>query len=161
MDDQQPGPSKPTEKDMTLAEYLALPENKDANLVMPLDWCPHLESIGQPEEFMTRLDLNAKCEECHNVQENWICLVCFSVHCSRYVNEHMLMHGLEKEHVMTLSFSDISVWCYACNDYLDNEDLYPFQNEVHKRKFKGDEMPKRNKIVMEIKWLKRLWNKCL
>ena len=29
-------------QNMTLAEYLALPENKNANLVQPLSWCPHL-----------------------------------------------------------------------------------------------------------------------
>ena len=52
-------------KDMTLAEYLSLPENQNANLVMPLSWCPHLESINKDfavEDF----DVKRPCEVCNN-----------------------------------------------------------------------------------------------
>ena len=42
----------------------------------------------------------------------------FRVFCSRYVQEHMLFHSIESQHLVTLSFSDISVWCYACEDYV-------------------------------------------
>ena len=126
---------------MTLAGYLALPENKDANLVMPLSWCPHLDTVTS-EPVPTNIDVHkASCEECGHVGENWICLICLTIHCSRYVKEHMLIHGTENEHSVTLSFSDISVWCYTCNDYIDNPKLYPFKNAVHQSKF-GEEMPK-------------------
>ena len=145
-----PGGSKDSEpqgatgggaQNMSLAEYLALPENKDANLVMPLSWCPHLDTITS-EPVPTNIDVRKEgCEECGHVGENWICLICLTIHCSRYVKEHMLIHGTEKEHSVTLSFSDISVWCYTCNDYIDNPKLYPFKNAVHKSKF-GEEMPK-------------------
>ena len=49
-------------------------------------------------------------------------LKCLEVHCSRYVNEHMLFHGIDKgdDHRLSLSFSDLSVWCYACDAYVDN-----------------------------------------
>ena len=94
-----------------------------------------------------------RCEECGHVGENWICLICLTIHCSRYVKEHMLIHGAEKEHSVTLSFSDISVWCYTCNDYIDNPKLYPFKNAVHKSKF-GEEMPKTSKeIAVELTML--------
>ena len=97
-------------------------------------------------------DVKRKCENCDNIGENWICLVCqryglearawskvftkflksfiyinvcckhffyyFRVFCSRYVQEHMLFHSIESQHLVTLSFSDISVWCYACEDYV-------------------------------------------
>ena len=43
------------------------------------------------------------------------------VHCSRYVNEHMLMHGLMSEHRVVLSYADLSVWCYACDSYVHHE----------------------------------------
>ena len=138
----RPGPSK--EKDaenMTLAEYLSLPENQGANLVVPLTWCPHLETVTK--DFDEALfDVQRKCENCDNVGENWICLVCHRVFCSRYVQEHSLFHSLESEHVVTLSFSDISVWCYACNDYIDNDDLYQMKNALHKNKFDGVSMPR-------------------
>ena len=104
-DDPKPGPSKPrAEADMTLAEYLALPENQGANLVMPIPWCPHLDQLGRYEELeeasraTAKTLIEASCQQCDNVGENWVCLSCFSVQCSRYVNEHMLMHGLETEH---------------------------------------------------------------
>ena len=156
IDDQEPKPGSSKENatketlnpsgNMTLLEYLALPENKDANLVQPLEWCPHLKTI-ETFSFPKSVDvLKAECEECHHVGENWICLVCFSVHCSRYVNEHMLIHGTEKKHALTLSFSDISVWCYQCNDYLDNPKLFEFKNAIHRNKF-GEDMPKPQSIA--------------
>ena len=51
------------------------------------------------------------------------CKTCFNlkVFCSRFVNEHMLMHSLEAGHLMCLSYSDLSVWCYGCDQYVDNE----------------------------------------
>ena len=133
---------------MTLSDYLALPENRGANIVQPLQWCPHLESVTS-DSLPTNIDvLQSKCEECENVGENWICLVCLSIHCSRYVKEHMLIHGTSSEHPIALSFSDISVWCYICDDYIDNSTLYKFKNAIHKSKF-GENMPcpKGNEIV--------------
>lgn len=40
--------------------------------------------------------------------------------CGRYVNEHMLFHWLGEQHSMVLSYSDLSVWCYQCDQYVDN-----------------------------------------
>ena len=147
--DPQPGSSKESNakgndnKSMGLADFLSHPDNKDANLIVPLPWCPHLDLITKSPPPLNIDVQKESCEECGHVGENWICLICLTIHCSRYVNEHMLKHGDEKEHPLTLSFSDISVWCYVCNDYLDNPKLYPFQNVVHKSKF-GEDMPKCN-----------------
>lgn len=33
----------------------------------------------------------------------------------------MVKHNEETGHPIALSFSDISVWCYACDDYIDGE----------------------------------------
>ena len=65
----KPGPSKPKETNMTLAEYLSLPENQNANLVQPLSWCPHLETITKefcPKDF----DVKRPCEICENGVRN-------------------------------------------------------------------------------------------
>src|SRR6056300_1187740 len=117
-DDPKPGPSKPKdpENHMTLAEYMSLPENQNANLVMPLEWCPHLESIKKDFQLQD-FDVMKKCKSCENVGENWICLVCHDVFCSRYVNQHMVSHHAESDHCITISFSDLSCWCYGCDDY--------------------------------------------
>ena len=99
---------------MKLSAFLALPENANANMVVPLSWCPHLEQVSRdPPE---RLDAKTACEapDCGHVGENWICLVCQAIYCSRYVKEHMVIHSAENEgHIIALSFSDLSVWCRA------------------------------------------------
>ena len=48
-------------------------------------------------------------------------MMCFQVFCSRYVNEHMVLHGVEANHLLSLSFLDLSVWCYGCESYVHNE----------------------------------------
>ncbi|ESP03566.1 hypothetical protein LOTGIDRAFT_137218, partial [Lottia gigantea] len=81
--------------------------------------CQHLADVRpllSPE-----LNTHAPCEDCGETEENWVCLICYKVYCSRFRNEHMLFHGIETEHRMVLSYSDLSVWCYACNSYIDNE----------------------------------------
>ena len=143
-DEPVPGPSKEaSQNNINLVEYLSLPENQGANLVVPLSWCPHLETITK--QLSEKLfDVKRKCENCENEGENWICLVCHRVFCSRYVKEHMLFHSIESEHLVTLSFSDISVWCYGCEEYVDNELLYKMKNLLHKNKFDGEEMPNKS-----------------
>ena len=31
------------------------------------------------------------------------------------------MHGVMEEHRVVLSYADLSVWCYACENYVHNE----------------------------------------
>jgi hypothetical protein len=50
-----------------------------------------------------------------------VCFIFLKVYCSRYVKEHMVKHGKEAKHPVVLSYADLSVWCYECDDYLDNE----------------------------------------
>ena len=83
------------------------------------------------------LDGSVQCTSGH-VGENWVCLTCFEVHCSRYVNEHMLLHGLQHEHRMVLSFADLSVWCYACEAYVHNKKLMAAKRAAHISKFQED-----------------------
>lgn len=103
--------------------------------VTPLNWCPHLETVTPLPADKTVLDTNAPCEKCGDASENWICLVCYRVFCSRFVKEHMVMHGLEDGHVMCLSNSDLSVWCYGCDQYVDNQVLQAAKNAAHIHKF--------------------------
>ena len=77
--------------------------------------CPHLAL----HEDLT-VDIQAPCLQCANVGENWLCLTCSEVLCSRYVNCHMVDHNAESQHPVALSFSDASVWCYSCDSYIDS-----------------------------------------
>ena len=66
MSNEQPGPSKPKQQaDMTLAEYLSLPENQNANLVMPRTWCPHLDTVNKNFQIKD-YDVKRQCEVCKN-----------------------------------------------------------------------------------------------
>ena len=60
----------------------------------------------------------------------------------------MLFHGIEKNHLMALSFADLSVWCYGCDSYVDHALLDPAKNMLHVEKF-GTEMPKKRSEELE------------
>lgn len=62
---------------------------------------------------------NTPCNRCQHPSENWLCLCCKDVLCSRFVNKHMLEHYKQTTHCIALSYSDLSVWCFACDSYLD------------------------------------------
>ncbi|XP_058127858.1 histone deacetylase 6 [Anopheles ziemanni] len=123
----------------TLNDYLkanleAL-QNEEMFAVVPRRNCPHLKLL-QPETAPSAIDYRAPCSDCSAEGENWVCLICFGVYCGRYVQEHMLRHGTETEnHPLTLSFADLSVWCYGCDAYIDHPALHPYKNLVHESKF--------------------------
>ncbi|KAL0119653.1 hypothetical protein PUN28_007827 [Cardiocondyla obscurior] len=101
--------------------------------VVPLQDCPHLFTVNEVPP--SGIDVTLPCAECASTAENWICLQCYTVHCARSVNQHAMQHAEEYEHPMTLSFSDISVWCYGCEAYIDNPRLYAARNAAHQSKF--------------------------
>ncbi|TRY79116.1 hypothetical protein TCAL_06597 [Tigriopus californicus] len=152
-DHPEPGPSKPQGQGagmppQTLADILADSENANANLVMPKPWCEHLKT-NVTQKPWTEVSLKDPCQTCGNVGENWLCLICQEVHCSRYVQEHMLFHSIENHHLMSVSFSDLSAWCYGCEEYIDNPCLYDIKNKLHVQKF-GIEMPKSSNMSLNL-----------
>ncbi len=60
--------------------------------------------------------------------ENWVCLTCGAVGCSYYVKQHMKAHHEETKHPITLSFSDLSFWCYECDSYIKSHVLLRFRD---------------------------------
>jgi len=133
----QPGTSRPS---ITTDETLAALMAGGGFAVYPLCWCPHLEQLppNVPENVIT----TASCTQCGDTKENWLCLHCFNTSCSRYIGEHQLAHFNETQHAMALSYSDLSVWCYQCDNYVDNEVLYVVKNKAHMDKFDGETMLK-------------------
>lgn len=50
----------------------------------------------------------------------------------------MLFHHVETEHALALSYSDLSVWCFKCENYIDNPVLFKYKNLAHRDKFNED-----------------------
>lgn len=86
--------------------------------IIPIRNCPHLSSVESVPD--AGIDVNQPCQECNSCIENWICLQCYTIHCARSINQHALEHERATQHPLTLSFSDLSVWCYRCESYIDN-----------------------------------------
>uniref|UniRef100_A0A3Q1CMW4 Protein deacetylase HDAC6 n=1 Tax=Amphiprion ocellaris TaxID=80972 RepID=A0A3Q1CMW4_AMPOC len=97
-------------------------------VVDPLPWCPHLDAVKPLPP--SGVDVLLPCEDCGSDAENWICLTCYQVLCGRYVNEHMVSHGVVSQHPLVLSFSDLSVWCYLCEAYVHNQVTQPGNTQV-------------------------------
>ena len=64
--------------------------------------------------------------------ENWWCLQCGGIYCSRYVNGHGVKHYEEQiinnknskkdqhqQHCVMIGLADLSVWCHVCGSYLE------------------------------------------
>ncbi|KAK6627559.1 hypothetical protein RUM44_010037 [Polyplax serrata] len=136
--DQDSGATRPITQTLVgyLSDNMQRLLNQEMFAVVPLPGCPHLVQVQAVPP--SGIDVNTPCATCESIQENWICLICYSVFCGRYVSQHMVFHNEESSHPLTLSFSDLSVWCYVCEAYIDNMILYPAKNAVHRSKFGSD-----------------------
>jgi len=114
--------------------------------------CPHVcdttqraQLLGPPpshDSAIFRALLASPCEVCHDVNENWVCLHpgCGAVRCSRYVNGHFLAHCAETGHCLGKSFSDLSVVCLRCEEYVKHPgpeatDLDSWETGLYSAKF--------------------------
>jgi hypothetical protein len=109
----------------------------DFYAIEPITTCPHITkpNIQQLKQFLevayqayeTTNDgdifNNFPCGECKHTSENWVCLVCTAIGCSRYRDAHMVSHYDKSNHSVCLSFSDGSFNCYECDSYITNQDL--------------------------------------
>uniref|UniRef100_A0A182FMG5 Uncharacterized protein n=1 Tax=Anopheles albimanus TaxID=7167 RepID=A0A182FMG5_ANOAL len=137
------GPSRKTNtaaSKQTLSEFLrenmqAL-ENEEMFAIVPKEDCPHLHLL-KSETIPATIDLAAPCTTCDSRAENWMCLICYGIYCGRYVGQHMVRHSTEApDHPIALSFTDLSIWCYSCDSYIDHRSaLHPYKTLVHMAKF--------------------------
>ncbi len=69
----------------------------------PLAWCPHLEGMSDPPSSVV---VSQPCQEClvDKTKENWLCLICSVILCSRYVNNHMVKHNQNTGHALVLRY---------------------------------------------------------
>eukprot|EP00047_Mylnosiga_fluctuans_P019418 m.82302 g.82302 ORF g.82302 m.82302 type:complete len:140 (+) comp8118_c0_seq2:226-645(+) len=90
--------------------------------VYPRTDCPHVGQVGQVADMLDFERANP-CKGCGNVGENWLCLACSQVFCSRYVHGHMAEHATSVQHALCMSMLDLSFWCYACDSYVTSPGL--------------------------------------
>ncbi|CAF1136533.1 unnamed protein product [Adineta ricciae] len=106
-------------------------------VVEPKYDCPHLGDRAYIllQDDQTSENHQPPCKDCQNTEENWACLHedCHFVGCSRYQQKHMLKHHETTRHNICLSFSDNSVFCYACDSYIDSPQLQGLNLQLSRR----------------------------
>ncbi|KAM3204755.1 histone deacetylase 6 isoform X1 [Capsicum annuum] len=112
----------------TAEDEILMLYGSDSGWVEPKSYCDHLDSLSSDLIHIPTPD--TPCNRCQHPVENWLCLCCKEVLCSRFVNKHMIEHYKLTDHSLVLSFSDLSVWCFSCNAYLDAQVIRPLQS-VH------------------------------
>lgn len=109
--------------------------------VDPKSDCPHIvPNLGES----LAVDVSLPCGACNDGTENWLCLKCSTVSCSRYVKEHASAHYDQTKHCLAVSFSDLSIWCYACESYIKSPLLSAIWKAVYSSKFPPEGQPNSN-----------------
>lgn len=105
--------------------------------ITPKEDCPHEGSLQYDKisDQLTNVKIKAPCQDCNTKNENWMCLVCYNVFCSRYVNAHMSEHNTNTGHHIAFSFTDGSFWCYSCSSYINSKDLHNIAIQFSEIKF--------------------------
>jgi len=115
----------------------------DNSLLSPERWCLQPASSPTPARPYEPLVLNAEappCAACGECDENWVCLGCLQIGCSRYRHGHALEHFQASGHSLAVSLSDLSVMCYACDKYVKHELAKPALRAIYYSKF-GEVLP--------------------
>ncbi|GAM28633.1 hypothetical protein SAMD00019534_118090 [Acytostelium subglobosum LB1] len=87
---------------------------------------------------------NLSCQSCADPSENWVCLKCRYIGCSRHVSGHAAEHHTSTAHPIAASFSDHSFWCYDCESYLEHPVLGDFLDVLNTLKFFKEKSGKHN-----------------
>mmetsp|Transcript_7430 Transcript_7430/g.13707 ORF Transcript_7430/g.13707 Transcript_7430/m.13707 type:complete len:244 (-) Transcript_7430:93-824(-) len=104
------------------------------------------ESPQKPSAARSKDELDEATGKCP-MGENWLCLRCMQVYCSRYVNGHGLRHWEETKatktggacgHCVLVGLSDLSAWCHECGAYLVDTSLQPIIQRLQEIKFPQD-----------------------
>ncbi|CAM8943077.1 unnamed protein product [Rhodiola kirilowii] len=96
------------------------------------------------EEDLAGVEAKTWCDHLGSLSPDLAHIPTPNSHCfSRFVNKHMVEHNQETSHCLALSFSDLSVWCYSCEAYLDAQviaQLRPVYETTYLLKF-GEDPP--------------------
>lgn len=75
--------------------------------VEPKRDCPHVKTHvhALPPDFVVDAALLQRgCADCGHAGENWLCLGCYGVFCSRYVNGHASAHHDQSHHAINCRY---------------------------------------------------------
>ncbi|XP_018420260.1 PREDICTED: ubiquitin carboxyl-terminal hydrolase 20 [Nanorana parkeri] len=82
-----------------------------------VDFCPHLDSIGEVTKEDLILKSRGTCESCGAGGPNlWACLQdgCQYVGCGESYADHSTLHAQAKKHNLIVNLTTFRVWCYSC-----------------------------------------------
>ncbi|CEM39381.1 unnamed protein product [Vitrella brassicaformis CCMP3155] len=98
--------------------------------------CPHvLQQDFLSAELPARVDAHAPCMDCGDRGENWLCLKCYGVRCSRYRNGCHQAHVQASGHLIAKSLVDLSTWCNGCSEYIKSPLLRRINDMCYAAKF--------------------------
>ncbi|UJR30750.1 hypothetical protein I4U23_018270 [Adineta vaga] len=132
------------------------PDSDQGGIVIPTQTCEHVQHVPLVEKLVN-ID-NHQCTDCESTKENWLCLSCGEIHCSRYVNNHGEGHWLftlltdeqyNTGHCLTISLQDLSVWCYPCKSYVKNVRLNSLLKCLECAKFRSSTNQAENSSKLE------------
>lgn len=111
----------------------------DAGFVIHPSLNPSRDS-GSKEPRQNRFLKYKSCSKCGDPEESWVCLVCRFSGCCRYKHGHMVKHSEDENRqnnhpVIAISLSDLSFWCFSCDDYITHPRLEGVFQEFHRGKF--------------------------
>ena len=121
-----------SEKNLMTEGNDGLLEPQTGFTVRPKLDCPHYTEYLSSRDLIDNLartleslrvagSIQGTCISCNEERENWMCLGCGEIFCSRFSNGHMVEHNTgTPTHRCALSFSDASVWCYDCDSYINS-----------------------------------------
>eukprot|EP00929_Paragymnodinium_shiwhaense_P056203 TRINITY_DN2812_c0_g1_i1.p1 TRINITY_DN2812_c0_g1~~TRINITY_DN2812_c0_g1_i1.p1 ORF type:complete len:596 (+),score=118.83 TRINITY_DN2812_c0_g1_i1:99-1790(+) len=118
--------------------------------------CPHIGAMGYDKLIKpSQLRYGQGCVEGCGGIENWLCLHTGVTRCGRYAKKHSLQNWertkREQEskitvagaaageaafgHCLAIGLSDLSIWCYECQAYVQHECLLPLSQKMEELKF--------------------------
>lgn len=104
--------------------------------------CPHLDDEAATPlvalDALPSCNIWVSCADGCRSKENWVCLCCGVVRCSRYVSQHALEHHRQSGHTPALSLSDMSTWCFHCDAYVHHPRIEPLVKRMQVLKFGED-----------------------
>lgn len=80
-----------------------------SRLLRSVDFCAIYELFVVNLEELTCFLTVTMSWRCQHPNENWLCLCCKDVLCSRFVNKHMLEHYHQSNHCLALSYRFLRV----------------------------------------------------
>ncbi|KAK4405175.1 Histone deacetylase 6 [Sesamum angolense] len=83
-------------------DELMMLDGSESGWVEARTHCDHLGSLSS--DLIHIPPPGTPCNRCQHPEENWLCLCCKDVLCSRFVNKHMLEHYQQMHHNLALSY---------------------------------------------------------